>query len=418
MHSVSPVSSYYATVASEQPSSQRIDSLDIMRGFALCGIIFANLMSFTGFYSLTLAQIGQLPLLERFSLFMIDFLIEGKFYRVFAMLLGAGFAIQFARFNQKKRHQKKQGFGQFWRRRMSILLVLGLCHMFFVWHGDILTLYSLLGLCLLLVVNWSNQALLRAAVVLLLLPIGVHFLLALTADQAFWHLASKIVITLKAQLGYAEASLLQLRTSTAAIDVFWGNVFSAIPRPIAYIKTGRPFEVLGQFILGMYLARVYLLNDKPLCPPRTITIAIFVIIGLGLNLIYATIKAVTGSPFSIDALGLVQGVVYHLGAIILALGFMAILYRLSLNAHSIFNPLTARLAVLGRMSLTIYVMQSSVCVLLFYGYGFSLMGQVPFTSILGFATVILFMQIIFAQYWLSHFSQGPLEWLWRRLSKY
>jgi uncharacterized protein len=406
------------TVACAQQGAPRIDALDIMRGFALCGIIFANLMSFTGFYSLSLAQIEQLPLLDRFTLFAIDLLVEGKFYSVFAMLLGAGFAIQFARFNAKKTSNNHR-FGQLWRRRMLVLMAIGLVHMLFVWHGDILTLYSLLGLCLLMFVNYSNRRLLSAALVLLLLPTVIHIVLALSFEHPFWHYFSDIINNLRAKTGYTEVSLLQLRTSPASLDVFWGNLFSAIPRPMAYLKTGRPFEVLGQFILGMYLARAYLLSKTPLPPPSKATLVTLLVTGLLLNGVYAAIKAATGSPFSIDALGLLQGVVYHGGALCLALGYMALLYRLSLHyqsGQSIFNDIFNALAILGRMSLTCYLTQTSVCIVLFYGYGLSLMGQVPFTSIVGFGCAILGLQYLFARAWLSRFAQGPMEWLWRRLA--
>ena len=77
---------------------------------------------------------------------------------------------------------------------------------------------------------------------------------------------------------------------------------------------------------------------------------------------------------------------------------------------------TKVICVLGKMSLTQYLVQTTLCVLLFYGYGLSLMGQVPFVSILFFGIAILFMQYFVGKYWLSTFSHGPIEWLWRRLS--
>lgn len=390
-----------------QPTQQRIEALDIMRGFALCGIIFANLMSFTGFYSLSLAQIELLPVLDRSVLFAIDFLVEGKFYSVFAMLLGAGFVLQYQRFKQKN-----QAFTSFWIRRMLVLMMIGLCHMYFIWHGDILTLYSLLGLCLLGFINLPNKRLLPVIVLLLFAPLLMHFILSLTAKHEFWRLLSNIVVTLKQQFGYQDATLLQLRTSSAAGDVLFSNVISAIPRPMSYVKTGRPFQVLGQFLLGIYLVRLYLDTKAPLAPPSKKAILALLGAGIVLNLIYAYIKAITGSPFSIDALGLFQGVVYHVGCTVMALGYMALLYRLcQLN----LMPGLKRLAVLGRMSLTMYLMQTTLCVLIFYGYGLALMGQVPFTSIVGFGVGILLLQYWFGRIWLERFGQGPMERLWRWL---
>jgi uncharacterized protein len=388
-----------------QDINQRIAALDIMRGFALCGIIFANLMSFTGFYSLSLPQIEALAWWDRLVLFGIDFLIEGKFYSVFATLLGAGFAMQYARYQQKQ-----QTIGRYWRRRMSVLLLIGLCHMYLIWHGDILTLYALLGMTLLLFIRLNNTQLLASIIILLILPLPIHMLLAMTSELGFWQLLSNVVLGLKQSLGYADMSLLQLRTSTNPIEVFWGNVFSAIPRSMSYLKTGRPFQVLGQFLLGIYLVRLYINNSAPLKPPGKKAIIALLGTGLILNLIYAYIKAITGSPFSLNSLGLFQGLVYHSGAMILALGYMALIYRLCQSGRALWLN---KLALLGRMSLTMYLIQTSLCVLIFYGYGFSLMGKVPFVSIVIFGTSILLLQYRLGKWWLQHFNQGPMERLWR-----
>ncbi len=386
-----------------KPIQDRIIALDSIRGFALCGIIFANLVSFTGFYSLSFEQIHQLSWLDRGVLFAIDFFIEGKFYSVFAILFGAGFALQYARFKEKN-----QNFTPFWLRRMLVLMVIGLCHMYFIWHGDILTLYSLLGLCLLLFVKVNNRALLKWMLILLTLPLVIHLILLKTQSHAFWHSMNDVVISIRHILNYNDINLMAMRTSQNTIDTFWGNIFSAIPRPMSYLKTGRPFQVLGQFLLGIYLVRYYFQAKAQL--PTGKQIFALLAIGCVLNLIYAYIKAITGSPFSANALGLLQGVVYHLGCTTMALGYIALLYRIW-KSKSGFTGV----ATLGRMALSVYLMQTSICVMLFYGYGLSLMGKVPFYTILFFGTGILFMQFVFVNLWFKFFKFGPIEFLWRCL---
>ena len=383
---------------------QRITILDAMRGFALCGIIFANLVSFTGFYSLNFAEIKALPWFDRGLLFVIDFLIEGKFYSVFATLLGAGFWLQYTRFRRAELN-----FPAFWLRRMTALLFIGIFHMYFVWHGDILTLYSLLGLCLLLFTQVTDRTLLRCVGLFLLFPLLVHVVLMVTHAQTFWNAFSDAATGLKRALGYHGISLLALRAEGSAVDVFWGNILSAIPRPMSYLKTGRPFQVLGQFLLGVYLARLYLQANTP--APGKRQIVGLLLVGSVLNLIYAYIKYLTGSPFEANTLGVIQGVVYHFGCTIMALGYMALFYRLS-HQGMIFSPL----ARIGRMALTMYLMQSILCVFVFYAYGLAWMGKVPFYSIALFGTGILLIQFIFARLWLSWFQFGPMEYLWRRLS--
>ncbi|GHF89656.1 DUF418 domain-containing protein [Thalassotalea marina] len=385
---------------------ERIELLDIVRGFALCGIIFANLMSFTGFYSLDNTQIQLLPMSDRIVLSLIDWLIEGKFYSVFAMLFGAGFAIIY-----QKKSDKTKNFNHYWLKRMSILLLIGILHMSFIWHGDILILYSLLGMSLLVFIRCTNTQLISIGVALLLTPMAIHVIAFLTADNPIWSSFKTLALTFKSYAGFADVELLAMRTSDDPFQVFVANIYSAIPRPMSYLITGRPFQVLGQFLIGIYLIRLFFLSDKPFVAPTQRTTIWLLVIGALLNIQYAFIKYLTGSPFSLNLLGLYQGLVYHLGAIVMALGYMAGLYHLF---HSNAKPKINWLASLGRMSLTVYLMQTSLCVMLFYGYGLALMGTVPQVSIIAFGCTILLCQTVFATWWFSVKQQGPIEYLWRK----
>ncbi|MET1255646.1 DUF418 domain-containing protein [Aliikangiella maris] len=389
-------------------ANQRILSLDIIRGICLCGILFANLMSFTGFYSLNLLQITQLPWQDRTTLFFIDWLIEGKFYAMFSILFGIGFAVQWHRFLPQQ-----QQFKNYWLRRMSILLIIGVMHLCFIWHGDILTLYSLLGFALLYFANLSQSRLLKIILLLFMLPILIHWVLVISAQHSFWSSLSVISQAVKVFWGYADVSLLQMRTSSNPTDVFYANLLSVIPRPMSYLQTGRIPEVFAYFLTGLFLARQYLLTEN--APTnRTINLPILsglLLLGLILSLIYAYIKAVTGTPFATNLIGFFQGVCYHVGAILLALAFMGFLFTIKIP-----NKILTKFALLGRCSLTVYLMQTSVCVFIFYGYGFALMGKVAFSSILAFALMILIVQYYFCKVWLNYFSQGPMEFIWRKLA--
>lgn len=384
----------------------RLETLDVIRGFALCGIIFANLMSFTGFYSLSFTQIQSLPLLDRLVLFLIDVFIEGKFYTVFAILFGAGFTIL-----QQRRLAQEKPFARYWCKRMSVLLLIGVIHMMFIWHGDILILYSLLGFFLLFFTKLSNKQLLGYIALLLSAPLFIHLLAYFTFDNNFWGMLRDVANNFKSGSGYEHLSLLEMRTSSEPFEVFIANLYSAIPRPMSYLITGRPFQVLGQFLIGILFVRIFLNKTNPASLPSKRTTILLLLFGTFLNIQYGIIKALIGSPFLLNELGLYQGVVYHLGAIVMAFGYIALLSQLSL--YPLLNSLK-KLAVLGRMSLTVYLTQTSVSVFIFYGYGFGLMGKVPFATIFLFGVGILLTQYLIAHWWFTFQKQGPIEMLWRK----
>lgn len=389
--------------------SERLQVLDALRGFALFGILFANLYSFIGYNTYSPAEIVVLPIWDRAVLFFIDWFVEGKFYGIFSILFGVGFALQAERFKNANAN-----FSAFWLRRMIILCCMGLLHMYLVWNGDILTLYSLLGMLLPLFLNLSNRTLLRWVMALLLIPLIIHGILYMTPDAPFWGSMRRFSTDLKAQWGFADLSLLEMRTSDAVREVLAVNVLYAIPRAMSYLLSGRYFQVLGLFLIGILLARQWLpkIRNNDISVP---TSAIWIgVIGLITSFAYAVIKGIIGTPFALTELGLVQAVVYHVGSTSLALGIaMLFLYFwASGRGQGVFS----NLALLGRMALTNYIFQNVTAIMLFFGYGLALMREVPFASLPFFAFGILAVQWVFSRLWLQRFKQGPLEYLWRKLS--
>ncbi len=389
--------------------SERLQVLDALRGFALFGILLANLYSFMGYNTYSPEEIVLLPILDRTVLFFIDWFVEGKFYGIFSILFGVGFALQVDRFRTAD-----SNFSAFWFRRMIVLCCIGLLHMYLVWNGDILTLYSLLGMLLPMFLNLSDRTLLRWIVALLLIPLLIHGLLYLTQEASFWGSMRRFSSGLKTKWGFTDRSLLEMRTSDAVLEVFSVNVLQAIPRPMSYLMSGRYFQVLGLFLIGLLLARHWLpkiRNNDISVPTGAIWIGI---IGLIASLGYALIKGAIGTPFALSEIGLIQGVIYHVGSTCLALGISMLLIYIWASGRAKF--MFRNLALLGRMALTNYIFQNVTAVLLFFGYGFALMCEVPFAYIPLIAFGILAAQWAFGRLWLSRFKQGPLEFVWRKLT--
>ncbi|MEL7449996.1 MAG: DUF418 domain-containing protein [Pseudomonadota bacterium] len=386
---------------------ERYEVLDALRGFALFGILLANLYSFFGYNALSPEQIVSLPLPDRGVLFFIDWFIESKFFGLFSILFGIGFGLQAARMADKPAY-----FRSYWYRRMFILLAIGLVHMVCIWNGDILTLYSLLGMLLPLFLHQSDRALLRWIVFLLAMPVVMFFLHWSTEESSFWGLLSRYSLELKAQLGFGDLSLLEMRTSASAREVFLINTLSSIPRPMSYLLTGRYPQVFGLFLIGLLLSRQLpgLVKDRIVLTP--LMVSAFTV-GLACSFAYAWTKATTGSYYSLTPAGAIQATVLHVGAPLLSLG---IGWAFLTVWHAAASGLFRHLATLGRMALTNYLLQTSVSVLLFFGYGLGLMGTLPYAVLPLFAVGILLSQWAFSVLWLRHFRQGPLELVWKHLA--
>lgn len=392
-----------------QPTTvrERYEALDALRGFALFGILLANLYSFFGYNVLTANEIVTLPIADRGVLFFIDWFIESKFFGLFSILFGLGFGLQAMRMDAPTY------FCSYWYRRMFVLLTIGLIHMVFIWAGDILTLYAVLGMLLPLFLNLSDRALIRWIFCLLFAPILIFFLTLATSDSTFWEALAQYSKILQAQLGFGHLSKLEMSTSSSAREVFFANALAVIPRPMSYLLSGRYPQVLGLFLIGLLFSRRLPEIIQTRIPLNRALMAVF-LIGLTCSLTYAWSKAASGTYYSLTQFGAMQAVVLHIGAPLLSLAIGWVFLN-SWHA-SCESRLFRGFATLGRMALTNYLLQTSVSVLLFTGYGFGLMGTLPFSLIPVFAVGILLGQWVFSRFWLQKFSQGPLEMIWKRLA--
>ena len=148
--------------------NERADILDILRGFALLGVLLDNIFGFTGWGFFTQPMREALPTWPADGIVALSELtfINGKFYSLFSLLFGIGFSIILIRNEQKGINPLKIFY-----RRLFILLVIGAVHLFLLWEGDILFLYALIGMILPLFRKFSDKALVITAAVLILSPI-------------------------------------------------------------------------------------------------------------------------------------------------------------------------------------------------------------------------------------------------------
>ncbi len=387
------------------PARERIALLDALRGFALFGILLVNIEDWSGWSALA----EQNPALGKseggwWYKFFRTTVLEGKFYTIFSFMFGLGFALQLSRLSQRGANGVA-----IYRRRVLVLLAIGVIHMTLIWEGDILTLYAILGLLLPLLHGWSDRALVRGAIILLLLPIPGYALvhaLSIQPDLGLDLPGNWIFQALGGELG-AEKGW------RARQD--WGSLaawnLSGLPFRIgSFFESWRIPKVLALMMLGLWAGR-RLVGGRLLEDQRLLRHVVLwgLLIGIPANIGYGLIGGLEQDEF---IRGLAATALYAIGVVPLGLAYAAGFVLLWGRASKVLGVL----AWPGRMALTNYLMHSILGVVIFYGIGFGLFATLPPLGFLGIGLAIYVAQIAFSRFWLQHFAQGPMERLWRRLT--
>lgn len=385
------------------PTTDRIAALDVLRGVAVAGILAANVLVFFGWFMIPADRAAALPTarVDGVVAFVEKVLVDGKFYSVFSLLFGIGFGLQLARGGD--------GAVPRFRRRLRILLAIGAMHAFFIWAGDILMLYALLGFTLPWFARKSSRELLRWTVMLLAIPTALY-----VVALVLWMLLRSGGQPAATDTG-APASILAIFEAMGrggVKDAFVGNLVFVAVRWADLFVTVRFPKVLGMFVLGLWVVRAGI-AQSPAHHRATLVRWSLLGLGLGLPLNVVAAWALHRWPYVPPTLGGLLGVVMQAGGIpLLAIGYAAIVGLLVVHGWRLISLL----APVGRMALTNYLTHSVICVVLSYGFGFGLWWRIGASSALLIAAGIILVQIPVSVWWLSRFRFGPVEWLWRRLT--
>ena len=390
----------------------RIQALDALRGFALLGILLMNIEGMVG--PLMSSMSGLDPSLQGADRTMdaaIYLLVQGKFFPLFSMLFGMGFAVMLGRADAAGRP-----FLGLYLRRIGALLVLGLAHAMLLWPGDILVTYALMGLLLGLCFRGTPQSRLpKWGVALMLLPVGFTLLMGLvgTAVQAMPE---------EARAGFEQAMAAQGAQIDAQIEAqrqAYGSgsyAEATAQRVDDFISMVGFIIIFGAFILGLFLVGAWFTRSGAIARPdehlRLFRRLRWVALPVGLAMVLASYWMVPTMDFGrLDLTASGAQALQMLGGAVMALAYLAWFVR------GLQSPVLGRwlglLAPAGRMALTNYLMQSLVCTTIFYGYGLGYFEQLPRAWQPLFALALFGLQVALSHWWLARFRFGPMEWLWR-----
>ncbi len=398
--------------AAPVPPAERIQLLDVLRGFALFGVLVANLLWVATDESTTREQMSLLPTAaaDEVTGYVVQFFINWKFYTLFSFLFGLGFSVQMSRAAERGGDARRT-----YLRRLGVLLVMGLAHVFLLWYGDVLNIYALLGFLLFFCRGMSTRKILVLSALLILLP--------QTLLRTLPHISGSAQVSAGEQTA-AEAEE-RAETEHRFRVYTYGTYPQVVAEHVAFVFSEWLFQlyfncsVFGKFLLGLLAGRLRLFHDSEqhlhffrrllvwgLCVGVTGN-AVFVLHEwLTRNDILQDSSPVILATAWITDLGLVGLTAFYVAAI-------ALLFR-----KPAWRAWLSLLAPLGRMALTNYLTHSLIYALLFYGYGIGLglLGKVGATACVLLGILIYTAQIFFSRWWLSRWAFGPMEWLWRSLT--
>jgi uncharacterized protein len=388
-------------------SRARIEILDVLRGLAVGGILIGNIQWFSGYGMMPPSLAAQAPLYDQITHLLVHFFVEGKFYSIFSFLFGFGFAMQIARAGERGDER-----ASLFKRRLFWLLVIGLLHAYLLWAGDILSIYALMGFALLLFRNKSDESLLKWAFWLVVVPIATYVLLYI-AFTAF----APADIQSRIEAGQIEGwnrTVTTVRESNYLQIITDFNLDYVAGRYGGLIFQMRLPKILAMFLLGLWAHRKGFFQNLSVHRPFIRQVMIYgLALGLVGNLAMAALSGGEGS-FPPSLAGVIGVVGYAFGVPALALGIIASVAMFWQSDMP--RRVLSVLAPVGRMALTNYLLQTIVCVTIFYGYGFGKFGSVGATTGTLIALAIFLSQIVLSAVWLRFFAYGPMEWIWRQLT--
>lgn len=396
------------------PTKRRITLIDALRGLAIFGILMVNLplMYQPMTYVMFNPGLGTEPL-NVASTWLIKVFFEGKFYILFSALFGYGFYL----FVHKPSGDPTGHLKRF-RRRLFVLLLIGLAHILFLWAGDILLVYALFGFLLLAFRKSTvrRQAIWAAIFILLPVVMAIFSFLMIQGASSIPEAAVQMEVAMAENLSYLKgvyesaAAAYSEGTYRDTIIWRWREYLTLLPAILFFYPT-----VLGMFLLGYIAARKELISNYTAHlhfwrKARNLGW----IIGLPLSILYA--YSMHQAPPGDQASGwYALGTTVHvLGGILLCMGYVgSIVCHYAANGSRLFD---AYLAPVGRMALTNYILHSALAVVIFHGVGFGLFGKIETWQSVLLATAIFTAQVFASRWWLARFRFGPLEWLWRSLT--
>ena len=376
------------------PKTPRIELVDALRGFAVMAILLVHNVEHFIFPVYPTDSPEWLNILDKGTFDMVFSLFGGKAYAIFALLFGFTFYIQCE--NQRR---KGKDFGYRFLWRLVLLVGFATLNAAFFPGGDVLLLFAIMGLVLFVVRNWSDKAVLIAAIFFTLQPMEwYHYVMSLF-DSTY-------------QLpDYGVGPMYDAVAEATKSGNFWDfivcNVTLGQKASLMWaVGAGRILQTAGLFLIGFYIGRKQLFVVDRLklgfwMKTLVISAICFAPLHSWKNLL------MEGTPMIQQTVGTVFDMWQKLAFTFVLVSSFVLLYQ-----NKSFQKRVSNLRFYGRMSLTNYVSQSIIGAIIYFPFALYLAPYCGYTVSLLIGFAIFFAQVMFCKWWFKSHNQGPLESLW------
>ncbi|QIT54093.1 DUF418 domain-containing protein [Aquisalimonas sp. 2447] len=385
--------------------TDRIDSLDVLRGFAILGILVMNIQAFAmisqAYLNPTLG--GSMTGMDFWIWVVSHVAFDSKFLALFAALFGAGMVIM---------AERAEAAGdtpwRLHRRRMGILALIGLIHAYGIWFGDILFIYAVIGV----IAFAFRRASIRRLLVFAALFYAVPVIVGLAMTGMFYIMPGDEYDAMVQ--AYWQPSVEAIAGQQEAYRSGWfGQMAQRVPDAATLHVLALPLEegwrVLALMLAGMAALKSGLLTGA--WSAQRYAAAGLLGAGIGLPIVIAGVVFNQATGWEMKTSLYLGALFNHLGAPLVTLAWVC--GALIVLKRGLWPSLLGRLRAVGQTALSCYLLTSVLCVTVFYGHGLGLFGQADRVDQLLIMFAVWAVLLTVAPAWLRRFEMGPVEWLWR-----
>lgn len=387
--------------------TDRITSLDVLRGFALLGILMVNIQSFGLIDAkyLNPTAMGELQGMSYWSWWITFVFFDSKFMAIFSLLFGASIGLMWQRNSQADRKPAWLHY-----RRMFWLLLFGLTHAHLLWYGDILFLYSICGMTVYWLCGLKPRWLIPLGLSFVAVASGISILIGFSLPYLDEHQMTEMIASWSPTLNQIEENLAIYRGEW--LEQLTHRSLNALFMETFLLIIWGFWRAGGLMLIGMGILKLGIFNAER--SNRFYLIGTMFGLLLGLGIIITGIGKLETANWNFEYSYFFGTQFNYWGSLFICFAYVCIVMLFCRNGW--LKWLQKSLAATGQLALTNYLLQTMVCTTLFYGHGFGWYGYLSRSQLVGVVLVFWILQMIGSLLWLKKFRFGPFEWLWRSLS--